>query len=277
MKRSSGPRKTANLSESLHQRLNMYALAASAAGVTALALAQPAEAKIVYTPAHVKLSGRPYPLDLNHDGMIDFFLLHYYPHYYSRTNSLLACHGIATYDFSTFCSSGVRNPKNAIRAVTAMSRSWGAALRPGAKIQRDDKFQDSDRVALGGASAISILTSPNWFGPWLDGGKGVKDRYLGIRFEINGRLHFGWARMTVTTTSNRFTAILTGYAYETIPGKAIIAGQTSGSDDIDNSIEQPNPTALSVPTPDPATLGALAMGAPGLSIWRRKESALKDE
>jgi hypothetical protein len=46
MKRSSGPRKTANLSDSLHQHLNMYALAASAAEVNMLALARPAEAKL---------------------------------------------------------------------------------------------------------------------------------------------------------------------------------------------------------------------------------------
>jgi hypothetical protein len=40
-----------NLSDSVHLRLNMYALAASAAGVGALALARPCEAEIVYTPA----------------------------------------------------------------------------------------------------------------------------------------------------------------------------------------------------------------------------------
>ena len=42
----------AQLSQSLNQRVHAYALAASAAGVGVLALAQPAEAKIVYTPAH---------------------------------------------------------------------------------------------------------------------------------------------------------------------------------------------------------------------------------
>jgi len=35
------PRKTANLSESIHQQLSMYALAASAAGVGALCFAKP--------------------------------------------------------------------------------------------------------------------------------------------------------------------------------------------------------------------------------------------
>jgi hypothetical protein len=48
----------------------MYALAASAAGVGMLALAEPAEAKIVYTPTHEKLIGNV-PIDLNHGGKAD--------------------------------------------------------------------------------------------------------------------------------------------------------------------------------------------------------------
>ncbi len=38
-----------DLSPSVHQRLNTYAFAAGAAGVSLLALAPPAAAKIVYT------------------------------------------------------------------------------------------------------------------------------------------------------------------------------------------------------------------------------------
>src|SRR5215831_893143 len=74
MKRSSRPPATAELSNSLHHRLNSYALAAGAAGVGVLAVAQPADAKIVYTPAHVVV-GRTLPLDLNHDGIVDFTIL----------------------------------------------------------------------------------------------------------------------------------------------------------------------------------------------------------
>jgi hypothetical protein len=56
------------LSESLHKRLNMYALAASAAGVSLLALPQ-AEAKVIYTPANIKINPYHwYYLDINHDG-----------------------------------------------------------------------------------------------------------------------------------------------------------------------------------------------------------------
>ncbi len=52
------PRKTAHLSDLVQQHLNMCTLAASAAGVSLLALAQLAQAKIVYTPpAGITLTG----------------------------------------------------------------------------------------------------------------------------------------------------------------------------------------------------------------------------
>src|SRR5579864_1476097 len=60
----------AQLSESLHKRLSAYALAASAAGVGVLALAQSTEARIVYTTAHVDCSDFCY-VNLNHDGQVD--------------------------------------------------------------------------------------------------------------------------------------------------------------------------------------------------------------
>jgi hypothetical protein len=109
-------------------------------------------------------------------------------------------------------------------------------------------------------------------GNWIN----VKNRYLGLSFTIHGEGHYGWARFSVQVAKRPFKLIatLTGYAYETIPGKAIIAGATQGPDDTDKSMEQPNPAALTAPTPEPAMLGVLAMGAPGLSIWRRKETSL---
>jgi hypothetical protein len=73
MNTPSGPRKTANLSESTNHQLHMYALAASVAGVGVLAVAQSAEAKIIYTQTHVVIgTNHIYSLDLNHDGIADF-------------------------------------------------------------------------------------------------------------------------------------------------------------------------------------------------------------
>lgn len=66
------------------------------------------------------------------------------------------------------------------------------------------------------------------------------------------------------------TATLTGYAYETIPNKPILAGKTKGTDaarvDAANAV-------INVPVRKPGRLGVLALGSPGLSIWRRAESA----
>jgi hypothetical protein len=255
MTRSPRPRRTASLSDLLHRQLNMYALAASAAGVGALALTQSAEAKIVYTPAHAHL---PLALDLNHDGKVDFYL-HSYGH--SSEFALSACQYLASGSEGPFCSTS--RGANRIRTSSNGIRRFGAALRYGAKIQGGDRFR-LPGVRLG-TVFIDPPSSISWLGPWFNGGKGVKNRYLGLKFEIKGRYHFGWARMTVMVTQNGFSATLTGYAYETIPGKAIIAGATKGPDDTE-------PTAsVKVPTPALATLGMLALGAPGLSIWRRKD------
>src|SRR5690348_12795850 len=72
-------RAPAPFSQSVQQRLNKYALAASAAGVSLVALTPPAQAKIVYTPTHqfIGRKGR-YKLDLNHDKIADFTLLNTY-------------------------------------------------------------------------------------------------------------------------------------------------------------------------------------------------------
>jgi hypothetical protein len=97
----------------------------------------------------------------------------------------------------------------------------------------------------------------SWLGPWVDKGKGIKAGYLGLRFQINQKLHYGWARLCVKTHvengTNSFTGTLTGYAYETIPNKAIVAGKTSGPDVI---------------TLEPASLGNLAAGASAIPTWR---------
>ena len=232
-----------------------------------LALAQPTEAKIVYTPANVILDGSPFPIDLNKDGIVDFFLIKYAWHG-SSAYGLSACQYVITYgEWGPFCYQ--KSGANAIRATE--SNKWATDLRSGAVIKAGDRFNRGD-VFLG---QVGLGSGTRWSGPWMNGGKGVKSRYLGLKFKAGGRFHFGWARITVKTVPppQGFTAVLTGYAYETIPGKPIIAGATKGTDD--NNIEQPD-AALTSPVPDspqPATLGALALGAPGLSIWRRDELA----
>ena len=54
------------------------------------------------------------------------------------------------------------------------------------------------------------------------------NEYVGVRFLLNGQTHYGWIRLTVTTSPDPngppLTAKITGYAYETVANKAIKAG-----------------------------------------------------
>jgi len=71
-RRASRSRGIARLSQPVRRELSLYALAAGAAGVSALALSQPAQAQIVYTPDHQVLeAGSTVSLDFNHDGTAD--------------------------------------------------------------------------------------------------------------------------------------------------------------------------------------------------------------
>jgi hypothetical protein len=82
----------------------------------------------------------------------------------------------------------------------------------------------------------------------------------------------GWARLNVNVQPHNLgiTATLTGYAYETIPGKSIVAGRTKGPE-VD-FVPDPSLTSPIPGTPRPASLGMLALGAQGIPLWRRTES-----
>jgi len=207
---SNGKRTKQELSPSLNQRLNAYALAASAAGVGVLALAQPVEGKIVYTPKDIQIGpGTKYDLDLNNAGITDVTI----SNLSTMTGSALSA-APATGNFLSDYGSdeGV----------------WVLALQKGAKIA--GRYKGSGRA---------IMAQFNCSGFWCD----VTGRYMGVRFQINGKTHYGWARLNVSYSP--ITATLTGYAYETISNKPIIAGKTKGPDVI---------------TVEPATLGRLALG-----------------
>jgi hypothetical protein len=79
--------------------------------------------------------------------------------------------------------------------------------------------------------------------------------YLGLKFVINGKTHYGWARFKPHQGLNNY--YLTGYAYETIPNKPITTGQIKGPDD--NSIDEPI-AFQGAPASQPASLGMLALG-----------------
>lgn len=238
----------------VERRLAAYASAAAAAGVSVVAMSASADAKIVYTPTNTPVN-RPVSLDLNHDGLADILIgfgSGFSPGLYA---------GCALH--TTFAA-----PPRGAKCNYLTNQIWGrgvalrfaSALPAGFKVRASKSYFQAAKYpfqALMGAwwakDGCSTYVCTNTAGQWPD----TKNRYLGLQFVIQGQVHYGWARLTVTfppqPSGRGILAILTGYAYETIPGKPIITGKTKGPDVI---------------TLDPATLGHLAAGASQIPAWR---------
>ena len=248
---SGAVRSTTRLRAELEKSLSAYAVAAAAAGVSLFALASSAEAKVIYTPAHtmIPINGAPVLLDLNHDGIADF----------SFVNSLASNHSDAIW---LLLRAGAKSQSNEIWGRGSFYASccngageyaFASALRADFKVgPRKSYFQNKHPWAM--AFDVIGFSTSRTYGQWQQ----AKHRYLGLKFMISGQVHYGWARVSVHPIPNQggFNATLTGYAYESIPNKPIIAGKTKGPDVI---------------TLEPATLGQLAQGSSGISAWRGRK------
>jgi hypothetical protein len=251
-RRGQGP---VRLAVGVEHRLAAYASAAAAAGVSLAAMATSAEAKIIYTPASTPINGYV-SLDVNHDGIPDILIrkLNY-------GNGTSLSPGCALH--TTFRGA----PPKGVACNYLTDQIWGrgvarrfaSALPAGFKVRPSKSYFQAAGYpfqaimgAWGFKDGCSTYPCSETAGQWLD----TKNRYLGLQFVINGQVHYGWARLTVTfppQPSRGILAILTGYAYETEPNKPIITGKTKGPDVI---------------TLDPATLGHLAGGASQIPAWR---------
>ncbi len=242
MKRKS--RQPSILSESLHRRLNAYASAASAAGVGMLALAQPSQAKIVYTKANQQIPPNThYDLDLNHDRITDFTI----SNAYSATTSFKGAGLFIAIPAGNFVRGYPFGFGKSYRILAS-------ALPARVKLRASKKFRSNNGYPMPmGFSYTSVSIGFNAEGPW----RNATNLYLGLKFAISGQTHYGWARLTSNCANFQCQALLTGYAYETVANKAIITGKTKGPD---------------VVAIEPATIGHLARGASGLAAWRRTNS-----
>jgi hypothetical protein len=190
-------------------------------------------------------------LDLNHDGKTDFTLD---DTLYTTTAGFFRSGRLSIHPQSANQAWGHR---------TSRGLHYASPLAAGVKVGASGAFTPG---SLSLAYARQEGSSSYCEGKWNN----VQKRYVGLKFTVQGKTHFGWARLNVSCTGYKISALLTGYAYETIPNKAIVTGKTKGQDEI-ASVERPRVASSSPLTREPASLGLMAMGAPGLAIWRREE------
>ena len=200
----------AKLSANLDKNLLTYAVAASAAGVSLLALAQPADAKIVYTKANSEIApNKTLNLNLNHDRHIDFVFSNCVYETTSNRGPFI--------EYLAIAPSG-RNGVLGHASVLASGISVGPKRRFQARTVTMLKFSQY--------CTPDSLCDTHISGAW----KNITGSYLGLKFFIRGQAHFGWARLNVTLSDKGIYAMLTGYAYETVANRPIITGDTKGED-----------------------------------------------
>jgi hypothetical protein len=243
--RPASSRPTAKLGRHLEHRLLAYAAAASA-GLLSSAL--PSEAEIIYTPSNTpfavgQLNQGPAftPLDLNNDGAPDFSFAMSSAKKYERSGT--------TSRFRFFLKIAPVQTGNG--AVPGQQGPTASAVPAGVRIGPQQRFEARDLYLQISSFNNGVRSS----GTWRD----VEFAYVGLKFLINGQVHYGWARVKFPYQSRLNLPSIYGYAYESTPNQPIITGQTTGT-------LQEEKTSL-------GTLGTLAVGASGMGLWRGTEPA----
>jgi hypothetical protein len=251
-----------DLPEIVTHRLSLYYAAAVAAGVGIVALAAPASAEVVITHKTLFLGNGadgspPVTIDFNNDGMVDV--------------SFQQASADIGYGYADALASVRPGAGGAVITRGAGSQSpYAAALLRGVRVGPSAHFGSAkniiiERTSEGTSNHFSKCGTDRHLYGHFPGSR--PDRFVGIMFLIHGVTHFGWVRVSVDTTVEHNCALrtkITAYAYETVPNKAITIGGTEAE------ISE-NQAAPASSVADRPSLGALALGVEGLSLWRSAE------
>ncbi|SDI37941.1 T9SS type A sorting domain-containing protein [Winogradskyella thalassocola] len=187
-------------SKNLSKKLANYgALSLAIGGLTDVS------GQIIYTDVDPDFTGGVtinYGLDLDNDGTVDFNIL-----------------AGATYSSGNFVQ--ISNASISSNSILGSQPSfvYPFALDNGAAISSaQTSFYSVGTLNYG--SCYGGVGGSNWCG--------VTDKYLGLRFQIAGNTHYGWAKLDVSASGDSFT--VKEYAYNATAGEAIQAGQTLSVD-----------------------------------------------
>jgi hypothetical protein len=230
----------------LDKQLAAYAMAAAAAGAGILAAAEPAEARIISSEVNINipLNGGVIQFDLNGDGIPDFGLS---AHIYEFAGAP------PMGNFTSWLRVIPAQAGNEVWGVSSDKDQCAVAVRAGVSIDKGRPFAPKALTMVEATGSYTRGRSSHC--PW----HGSHPPYLGLKFLIDGEIHYGWARVSTAERS----AVLTGYAYETIPNKPITAGATKETDVEEESENAP-----------PMTLQNLALGSNDRAAWRREEKPI---
>lgn len=256
-----------SLGSTADHRMRLYELAAAAASVSALALAQPAEAEIIITNKTIPIhAGTPVMLDLNGDGIADF-------EFNLRSSSYHSVGEYYLYLQKLTAGAGVIGQGQAVSALIRGAKIGPAGpFGPYADVIENSFLCTTKRCAAGTQSGYTF--NQQLYGNWAGG---HPNRFIGVKFQIKGKTHYGWIRLTVTIKhkgdghgpTGSFSGTITEYGYESVANKSCGAGLAGAAAPKapHRSLAPKQEGSLKT---GPA-LGMLALGAEAIPLWRRDD------
>jgi hypothetical protein len=218
-------------------------------------IATQAQAQIIYTDvapdALFNLIGQTCNLDLDNNSQVDFQL------YRSEISNSCGFGCVLPLPVQQIKIDRVGNNEIAY-ATPWNSIQWPASLPFGQLIDANTDMSVTNHLIReyrpGGSCPGGMGCVP---GPPITWAL-VSQAYLGLRFDIAGATHYGWARLSVPSATS---FILRDYAYNSVPGEGILAGDmgsiTTGitSTALRGMQVSPNPfsSALSISLPTGTT------------------------
>lgn len=244
------------------RRLAAYCLSASAAGVAALACSLNAEAAPICKSPSISLFQQSVPVNPAGLRVAPFELADTFNNVSSETGAA--------------GNRGFFTPNAPLASALLAANGFPADLPSGASIGPGGSFGKGREYGL-------LFTYTSFYGNRKKHHRGNfqfgQDNYFGFKFAISGQTHYGWLRLEVSFGPGldgvATTIHLREYAYESNPNTAILAGSCSQSDspavgtDLRGNASDQAATSSAKSRATPASLGVLASGASGLSLWRR--------
>lgn len=195
------------MKKGIQAKLNAYAAAAGT-----IALAGAADAQIVYTdinPDTVIHDSLIYVLDFDNNGQPEL-----------RFQTILSSGSSSSAQLATATVLG--NASNAvIGSLYAANYPFPSAMNNGDSINVSNTGWQNAAIN-GGVQYLGVVYGSSTYANWL----GQNDKYMGVRFSIGANTHYGWVRLSVSTGADTIT--IKDYAYQTLPGVGLTAGQLVG-------------------------------------------------
>ena len=243
-------------------------------------IATQANAQIIYTDvipdATYNLIGQTCNLDLDNNGQVDFQLY--------RSEVPQVCSGFGGPCVLPIAEQRImidRVGTNEIAYVSPWGGQWPQSLSLGQLIDANTDMSETNHMirryrsggSCPGGGAACVPDPPITWAATPQG-------YLGLRFDIAGATHYGWARLNVPAATS-FT--LKDYAYNSVPDEGIIAGDHgSVSTGIASSALRtmqvsPNPfsstLSISLPTGTTGSVSCRVLSLTGQAVITRTAAA----